>query len=160
VVLLSPSLSRADEPAFPRAVDRLGSVAGSLPWNLALKTIGSAVKADVPKERRDALVAEMKKTDPRFLRRQYHSYLAYLDGAPELAGRLCSSGVTASVAFGEHDDVKISDRERRELEACPRTTLTMIPKAGHLTINEKPAEVAELILETISARDGSQRQAS
>jgi pimeloyl-ACP methyl ester carboxylesterase len=160
VVLLSPSLSRGDEPSFPRAIDRLGGVLGSLPWNLALKIIGNAVKADVSTGRHDTLIAEMKKTDPRFLRRQYHSYLAYLDSAPDLVERLCASGVTASVAFGEHDDVGVTDREKRELEACPRTTLTIIPEAGHLTINERPAEIAELILETISARDGSQSQAS
>jgi pimeloyl-ACP methyl ester carboxylesterase len=151
VILLSPSLSRGDEPSFPRAMDRLGSVLGSLPWSLALKIIGSAVKADIPKERHDALVAEMKKTDPRFLRRQYHSYLAYLDGVPGLAERLCASGVTASVAFGEHDDVAITDRERRVLEGCPRTTLTIIGGAGHLTITEKPGRIADLILAAISA---------
>ena len=150
LALLSPSFSRKDEPQFPRAVDRLSSVLGHWPWSLAVKSIGSALKMDVPKQRQEALVAEMQKTDPRFLRRQYRSYLTYLGQHESLVTRLCASGVSAWVAFGERDDVRLSDRERRELGTCPRTTLVTIPDAGHMTINEKPSRVAQLILEMTS----------
>lgn len=157
--LLSPSFSRKDEPRFPRAVDHLSSVLGQLPWTGTLKVIGSALKADVSPERHAALVAEMKKTDPHFLRRQYRSYLRYLDRYGSLVPRLCESGAEAWVAFGESDDVGLADRERRELGDCPRVTLATIPGAGHLTINEKPAEIADLVLEMVSATAPRTRRA-
>lgn len=44
VVLLAPSLSRADESLFPRLLDRVGRVFGRVPFSLALKIIGPAMK--------------------------------------------------------------------------------------------------------------------
>ena len=160
LVLLSPSFSRQDESRFLRAVDRLSDVFGHLPWSAVLKIIGSALKVNVPPERRDALVAEMKKTDPRFLRRQSRLYVEYLDRYGSLVGRLRDSGARAWVGFGEHDDIGLTAQERRELEACPRVTLITIPGAGHLTINEKPGRIAELILEAVSADTKRSRQAA
>ena len=160
LVLLSPSFSRQDESRFLRAVDRLSDVFGHLPWSAVLKIIGSALKVNVPPERRDALVAEMKKTDPRFLRRQSRLYVEYLDRHGSLVARLRDSGARAWVAFGEHDDIGLTAQERRELEACPRVTMITIPGAGHLTINEKPGRIAELILEAVSADTESSRQAA
>ena len=151
LVLLSPSFSLQDEAGILRVVDRLSDVFGHLPWSAVLKIIGSALKVNVPPERHDALVAEMKKTDPRFLRRQSRLYVEYLKRHDSLVARLRDSGAWSWVAFGERDDVKLADNERRELEACPRVTLVMIPDTGHLTINEKPGRIAELILEAVSA---------
>jgi len=160
LILLSPSFSLRDESRILIVVDGLSRVFGHLPWSAILKIIGSALKVNVPPERHDALVAEMKKTDPRFLRRQSHLYGEYLKRHGSLVARLRDSGVWAWVAFGERDDVKLADDERRELEACPRVTLVTIPDAGHLTINEKPGRVAELILEAVSADKERPRQAA
>ena len=70
VVLISPSFSRVDESMFPRVLDRLGRVLGHLPFALMLKLIGPAFKSSLPPHRRDALIAELRKNDPRFVRRQ------------------------------------------------------------------------------------------
>ncbi len=102
----------------------------------------------------------MKKTDPRFLRRQSRLYVEYLHRHDSLVARLRDSGARAWVAFGEHDDIGLTDQERRELEACPRVTLVTIPDAGHLTINEKPGSIAELIIEAVSADTESSRRAA
>jgi pimeloyl-ACP methyl ester carboxylesterase len=75
LVLLSPSFSRRDESRFPRALDRLSRVLGHLPYSLMWKIIGPAMKSSLPPTRRDALIAELKKNDPHFLRRQTHLYL-------------------------------------------------------------------------------------
>ena len=79
LVLLSPSFSREDESKFPRALDHLGRVLGHLPYALMLKIIGPAMKNSLPPHRRDVLIAELRKNDPRFLRRQTLRYLEYLD---------------------------------------------------------------------------------
>lgn len=149
VIVLAPSLSRGDESKFPRALDRLSTVFGHLPYALMLKIIGPAMKSSLPAHRRDVLIAELQRNDPRFLRRQTRAYLQYLDRHGSLAPRLCDSGVRAWLVFGEHDDIGLTDDERDMLERCPSVTLTTILGAGHFTLNEKPGEVAEILLDAL-----------
>jgi pimeloyl-ACP methyl ester carboxylesterase len=149
VILLAPSLSRVDESKFPRALDRLSSGFGHLPYALMLKIIGPAMKRSLPPRRRDVLIAELQRNDPRFLRRQTRAYLEYLDRHGSLARRLCDSGVRAWVVFGEHDDIGLTDDERDLLEKCPSVTLTTISEAGHFTLNEKPGEIAEILVDAL-----------
>ena len=52
--------------------------------------------------------------------------------------------------FGEHDDVGLTDDERAVLEECPGTTLVTIPGTGHFALNQKPAQIAEIVLGAIS----------
>ena len=158
LVLLSPTFSRGDESIFPRVLDRLGRVLGDLPFAAMFKVIGPAMKGSLPEERHDALVAELKKNDPGFVRRHTRCLLEYLDRHGNLVSRLCDAGVTACVVFGERDDTGLTDEERRELEECSRTTLITIPGAGHFTMNQEPGRIAELIAEMVATsarpRDG------
>ncbi len=149
VVLISPSFSREDESKFPRVLDRLSTVFGHLPYSVMLKIIGPAMKSSLPEHRRDVLISELKKNDPRFLRRQTRVYLEYLDSRGTLAPKLCDSGVPAWVVFGDHDDVGLADAEREQLERCPSVNLFTIADAGHFTLNEKPARIAEILLEAL-----------
>ena len=119
LVLLSPSFSRKDESKCSRALDRLSRVFGHLPYSLMLKMIGPAMKSSLPPARREVLTNELKNNEPRFLRRQTHQYLAYLDRHGSLARRFCDSGTQAWVVFGERDDVGITPDERALLEAAP-----------------------------------------
>ena len=150
VVLLSPSFSREDESKFPRALDRLSGVFGHFPYSLMLKIIGPAMKSGLPPERRDVLIADLRNNDPRFLRRHTRSYLEYLDRHGSLARRLCDSGARAWVVFGEHDDVGLTDDERAVLQECPGATLVTIPDTGHFALNQKPAQIAEIVLGALS----------
>ena len=151
LLLLSPSFSRKDESKFPRALDHLGRVLGHLPFAMMLKIIGPAMKSSLPPDRRDALIAELRKNDPRFLRRQTRQYLEYLDRHGSLAPRLCDSGVPAWVVFGEHDDIGLTDPERETLEACPDVTMVTISDAGHFTLNQKPGQIAELVINAVKS---------
>jgi hypothetical protein len=99
LVLLSPSFSRKDESIVPRALDRLATVFGHLPYTLVLKMIGGMLKGAVPDNRREALAAELQKNDPRFVRRNMHSVLRYYDRHGTLVPRLCNSGLRAWVVF-------------------------------------------------------------
>jgi pimeloyl-ACP methyl ester carboxylesterase len=154
LLLLSPTFSRKDESIFPRVLDRLGSVLGALPYAAMLKIIGPAMKGSLPSERHEALVGELKKNDPRFVRRHTHDLLEYLDRHGSLVARLCDSGVRSCVVFGEDDDTGLSDEERRALEACPGTTLVTIPDSGHFTMNQEPGRIAELLLEGVPKAAG------
>jgi len=151
VVLISPSFSRKDESKFPRALDRLAVVLGHLPYALMMKLIGPAMKSSLPPSRRDVLIADLKNNDPRFLRRQTHAYLEYLDRHGSLAERLCDAGVQAWVAFGSDDDIGLTEDERRVLNACEHVTLTTIAETGHFALNDKPERIAELVLAAVSS---------
>src|SRR6266511_1226327 len=107
--------SRKDESKFPRALDRLSRVLGHLPYAVMLKMIGPAMRSSLPPERRDALITEPKKNDPRDVSRSTRLYLEYLDRHGSLVPRLCDSGAKAWVVFGERGDVGLSDEERRWL---------------------------------------------
>jgi pimeloyl-ACP methyl ester carboxylesterase len=152
LVLLSPSFSRRDESRFPRALDRLSRVLGHLPYSLMLKIIGPAMKSSLPPTRREALIAELKKNDPHFLRRQTHLYLEYLDRHGSLAPRFADSGVPAWVVFGESDDIGLTDDERAVLEASPHVSIVRISDAGHFTLNQQPEQIAKLVLGAVTSR--------
>lgn len=145
LVLISPSFSRQDESIVPRALDRLATVFGHLPYALILKLIDRMLAGGIPAGRVPALGAELKRNDPRFVRRNTRTFLRYLDRRGSLVAPLCGSGLRCWVVFGENDDVKLQDEERRALEACPHVTLVTIPDAGHFSLNTHPARIAELI---------------
>jgi pimeloyl-ACP methyl ester carboxylesterase len=151
LALLAASFSRKDESMFPRVLDRLGMVFGHLPFAAMLRIIGAAMKSSLPAGRRDALIAEMKKNDPRLVRRQLRQHLAYLDRHGSLVARLCDSAVKAWVVFGERDDVGLTDEERRGLEQCPAVTLITIADAGHFTMNSEPSRIGDVIREMVSS---------
>src|SRR5262245_56221078 len=153
LVLISPSFSRKDESIVPRALDRLSRVLGHLPYSLVLKLAGGIIKGSVPEDREAALVAELKKNDPRFVRRATHSVMRYYDSHGNLAPRLCDSGSRAWVVFGEKDDIKLQPDERRQLEGCPRVTLVTIEGTGHFSLNTHPDRIVGLMLDAFSAAD-------
>jgi pimeloyl-ACP methyl ester carboxylesterase len=152
LVLLSPSLSREDESKFPRALDVLSRGLGHLPYSLMLKLIGPAMRSSLPPARRDALIAELRNNDPRFLRRQTREYLAYLDRYGSLVSRIGDADCPTTIVFGERDDVGVTADERRGLAAYPQVTIVDIANAGHFTLNEQPAHVAELVLQALGPR--------
>jgi pimeloyl-ACP methyl ester carboxylesterase len=95
------------------------------------------------------LIAELQKNDPRFLRRQTRAYLEYLDRHGSLARRLCDASVRTVVVFGEDDEIGLTDDERDVLKQCPSVTVVTIADAGHFTLNEKPSQVAEIVLDAV-----------
>lgn len=154
VLLLSPTFSRADEARELGVLDRLGAVpgVGQLAWLAMLKAIPKAMGKRFPAERRDALVAGMANNDPRFCRRGVRAYFEYLDAHGSLVPRLCQSGVTSYVVFGDNDEIGLTDEERSGLEACADVTLVTVADATHGLIIEQPAQIAELILELIEKK--------
>lgn len=150
LVLLSPSFCRADESMFLRALDGAAGVLGALPFRVMLTLMGPAMKGTkIPPARRAELVEALRRNDPRFVRRAIRSYLEYLDRQGSLAPRLCKSGVPAWVVFGDHGDVGLRDDERAILGGCPTVTMVVVNDAGHLTLNEKPGRIAEIVLDAL-----------
>lgn len=147
LVLISPSFSRRDESIVPRVLDRLSTVLGHLPYALVLKLIGRMLGGVVPPDRVAPLAAELRRNDPRFVRRNTRTFLRYLDRHGTLVHRLCASALPTWVVFGAEGDVKLQSEERSALEACPHVTLVTIRGTGHFSLNTHPARIAELIAE-------------
>jgi pimeloyl-ACP methyl ester carboxylesterase len=160
VALLEPAFSREDEYTELAILDRIGRVPGlgHLVWVASLKTIGSAMKGELPADRHDALVAEMKKSDPRFCQRMVRSYFQYLDRHGSLVPRLCDSGARSLVVFCDRSKVGLTDEERRGLDACPNVTMVAVADSGHMVMTDQPTRTAELILELVSADAGRGRR--
>jgi pimeloyl-ACP methyl ester carboxylesterase len=147
VVLLGVSLSAKDEPAFFRAIVRLGSVLGGLPSAVLAKGAASMVKkVPVSAERQDELRADFGKNVGRHMRHGLREYVRWLhrDGAAE---RLCGAGVPAWIVHAEKGDGGLTDGERRTLEDCPHAHLVTIPGAVFFMPNEVPDRIADVIVE-------------
>ncbi|MFJ5546209.1 alpha/beta fold hydrolase [Streptomyces sp. NPDC093225] len=158
LVLLSPTFSKADEAAFLGVLDRVGRVPalGPLAWTVMLGTMPrmmrkEMLKGNVPADRARVLADDLGNNDPAFCRRVVRHYYDYLDRHPALAPRLRDSGVRAWVVRGDHDEIGLTDEERRLLEAAPRITLVTVPDAGHMVLVEQPARVVEVIVEATRA---------
>ncbi|MFI7498625.1 alpha/beta fold hydrolase [Streptomyces sp. NPDC049687] len=153
LVLLSPTFSRGDES---KALDVL-NVVGRLPglgivvWAGMLGLLPRSMKRELPPRRAETLAAAMANNDPTACRRIVRDYYAYLDRYPLLVPRLCEAGVPAWVVRGDHDEIGLTDDERRGLEACPHVRMVTVPDAGHAVLVEQPAAVAEVVAEAVTA---------
>lgn len=149
-VLLGISLSAKDEPAFFRAIVRLGSVLGSLPAALLVKGVASMVKRiPVSAERQGELREDFRKNVPQHLRSGLREYVRWLHRHERPAERLCRAGVPTWVVHAEKGDGGLTDDERRTLEGCPHVHLVTIPGAVFFLPNEVPERIAEVILEAV-----------
>ncbi|MBK3646137.1 alpha/beta fold hydrolase [Streptomyces sp. NPDC085900] len=153
LVLLSPSFSRKDEASFLAVMDALGRVPalGTVAWSGMLKIVPSAMKRELPKARADVLAAAMRGNDPATCRRIVHGYYEYLGRHPSLVDRLCGAAVPAWVVRGDHDEIGLTDTERKGLEACPHVRMVTVPDAGHMLLVQQPARVADVIAEAVAA---------
>jgi pimeloyl-ACP methyl ester carboxylesterase len=150
IVLLAPSFSAPDELLTLRVLDRLALALGHLPYAAMLGFTDVALTAaKVPPERRNVLGKEVRKNDPRQLRRLFRAYLRYLRVHGSVAERLCAAGVPAWVVHAERGDGGLTAAERRTLTACPHTTVVTVPGTSWFLPNEKPELVADLILEAL-----------
>ena len=154
VVLLGPSVSAKDEPAFFRAIDRLGVVFGSLPC-AALRTMMGLVtkQARVSPSRRAEILADLRKNEPKVMRQIFHNYLNYLRWQHAPAERLGDAGVPAWMVHAEKGDGGLTNEERRTLEASPFVTLVSIPGTSYFIPNDEPGRVADILVEVIGRAD-------
>jgi pimeloyl-ACP methyl ester carboxylesterase len=153
LVLLSPCFSSQDEERDVRLLDRVGRLPGigRLAWAAIPRTLSLSMKGRLPPGRHDQLVSEMKTSDMLVFRALVRRYFEHLDRHGSLVQRLCAAGVNTWVVRGEHDEVGLTDDERRALEECPSVTMVTVPDAAHFLMTDQPTRIAELILEVVSA---------
>ncbi|MEV0976344.1 alpha/beta hydrolase [Streptomyces sp. NPDC049915] len=153
LVLLSPTFSRGDEAKALTVLNTIGRVPGlgPLAWSGMLKIVPRAVRSGLPPHQAATVERAMAHNDPAVCRRMVREYYTYLDRYPSLVPRLCEAGVPTWVVRGEHDEIGLTEGERRGLEACPHVTTVTVPEAGHLVPVQQPARVAGIVLEAIAA---------
>jgi pimeloyl-ACP methyl ester carboxylesterase len=150
-VLLSPTFSVQDEEADFRRIARLSRlpIIGRVPWIVFPRILDSSFKGRLPADRHDELIAEMKTFDMQLCRRLVVAYFEYLDRRAPLTTRLCGAGVPTWVAFGQRDEIGLTDDERRTLQACPHLSLVGIPDAAHFVMTDQPGHTVDLILQAL-----------
>lgn len=151
LVLLAPSLSLEDEFKGISVVNRIGRVPG-IGWVAfaAMRTaMAKMIAKEVPAERADPLASEIRLNRIADMRSHIRHYVDFMSEHGSRAEPLCASGVEATVVIGDEDDVGITDAERSALEACPTTRFVSVKGVGHMVANQRPALVAELILEAV-----------
>jgi pimeloyl-ACP methyl ester carboxylesterase len=151
-VLLGISLSAADEPAFFRAIVRLGGVLGALPAAFLAKAASSMVKrTDVSAERQAELRQDFANNDSGNVRVALREYVAWLHRHDNPAQRLCEPGQPVWIVHAEKGDGGLTDDERHELEACANVHLVTLPGDAFFLPIERPEPVAEAIREATRA---------
>jgi pimeloyl-ACP methyl ester carboxylesterase len=149
-VLLGISLSPKDEPAFFRAVVRLGSVLGGLPAALLAKGAASMIKrVPVSAGRQAELREDFGKNVPQHVRQELREYMRWLRRHGRPAERLCQAGVPTWIVHAEKGDGGLTDDERHTLEACPQAHLVTLPGAVFFMPNEAPGPIADVIVEAV-----------
>jgi pimeloyl-ACP methyl ester carboxylesterase len=152
IVLLGSSFSPPDEPAFFRAIIRLGSVLGTVPAGVLKKGAQSMTKhAPVPAERQHELRADFARNNLTDMRRGLQAYLHWLHRDDDPARRLCESGAPTWVVHAEKGDGALTEHERAVLQACPTTQVVTLPGKVFFIPNEVPARIAEIITEALAA---------
>jgi len=156
LVLLSPTFSRRDEATFLAVMNTLGRIPllGPAVWTGMIKLLPRAMKREMPAHRAETLSAVMADNDATTCRRIVRRYYEYLDRHPSLVPRLCAAAVPSWVVRGDHDEIGLTDDERRDLEACPHVRMVTVPDAGHLVLVEQPARVADVIVEAVESVEG------
>jgi pimeloyl-ACP methyl ester carboxylesterase len=150
VVLLGVSLSTKDEPAFFRALIRLGTVLGNAPAALLAKGAASMVKRiPVSPERHAELREDFRKNVPADAMRGLREYLRWLQRGDGRARRLCEAGVPMWIVHAEKGDGGLTAEERSVLEACPHADLVTIPGHVFFLPNEAPDAIAPVVLEAL-----------
>jgi len=151
VVLLGVSLSAPDEPGFLRAIIRLGSILGTLPFAVLKKGAPSLVKsAAIPPERQAQLKADFALNDTRDMRRGLQAYLRWPHRDDDPARRLCEAAVPAWVLHAEKGDGALTQHERAVLEACPRVQVVTVPGKVFLLPNEIPERIADVTVQALA----------
>lgn len=150
VVLLGVSLSTKDEPAFFRALIRLGSVLGTLPTALLAKGAASMVKRiPASPERLEELREDFRRNDPADQKEALREYLGWLHRGDGRAQALCEAGVPLWIVHAEKGDGGLTEDERRTLAACPSAHLVTIPGKVFFLPNEVPERVAAVLLDAV-----------
>jgi pimeloyl-ACP methyl ester carboxylesterase len=151
LVLLGLSLSTRDEPAFFRAIIRLGSVLGTLPAAVLKHGAASMAKhAPVSPERRSQLSEDFARNNTAHMRAGLRAYLRWLHRGEDRAERLCRAGVPAWVVHAEKGDGGLTPHERSVLEACRSVRLITLPGSVFFIPNEVPERVADLVVEALA----------
>jgi len=151
IVLLGISLSPADEPAFFRAIIRLGDVLGGLPAAVLAKGAAAMVKhTPLSAERKAELREDFAKNVPGDMRQGLREYLSWLRRHDHRAERLCQAGVPTWIVHAEKGDGDLTHDERRTLGACPHAHLVTIPGKVFFLPNEVPEQIAQVTADAVA----------
>src|SRR3954453_2181539 len=149
LMLLSPSLRAEDEEEDLRQLYAAGRkpVVGSLVWLWLPTSFNKSYEGELPEERYDELIAEMKRNPRHASRRQVAAFFAHIEEHGGLAARLAGARSPVWLVRRGRGPIRDSPEEIAALEAAPMVQRKTVPDAAHFSFTDNPAAVNRLIID-------------
>jgi pimeloyl-ACP methyl ester carboxylesterase len=151
LILTGASFSRKAESTMLEVLDVLARVTGALPYTFMRSMFGPMLRqSTIPAGRQAELLAEFKRNQPKELRKLIRAYLHDLGREPLIGDRLRALDVPVWIVHADKGDGRLTTRERRSLEECPKVSVVTISGRSFFLPNEHPAQLAALIAEALA----------
>jgi pimeloyl-ACP methyl ester carboxylesterase len=152
LVLVAAALRPRDEESSSRSLDRVSRVpvmAGTAWWAM-MRALGFGMRGQLPEDRHDALVAEMRRNPGRVHRRWLIAGFDHLTRHRDLTPAVVAAARRRPVALvrGADDRVRL-DGDARVTLATAGVRIVDVPDAGHFVVVQRPQAVNAVVLDTL-----------
>jgi pimeloyl-ACP methyl ester carboxylesterase len=154
LVLVAPTLRASSEVQAARNLNRLSRlpIISGAAWIGMMLGLRVGMRDQLPEDRLDELVAEMRRNPTRLHRRWLTATFDQMAGDDDLAHTLATASNRAWLVRGAQDPVEVESDDRATLEASG-ISVTEIPDAGHFVVAQRPHEVNAVVLEALASLD-------
>lgn len=152
LVLVAPTLRARDEEPASRslaAVSRV-PVMRSAAWWAMMRAVGVGLSDELPADRRDALLAEVRRNPDRAHRRWMVAGVDHVQRHRDLTPLVAAAarGRVVAVVRGAEDRLVLSDESRTVL-ATAGVRVVDVPGAGHFVPSKCPEAVNAVVLDVL-----------
>jgi pimeloyl-ACP methyl ester carboxylesterase len=155
LLLISPSLDRQAESKDLKSLDGMSRtpLLRSVIWWVTYQMMKSVYAPYIDDPALLAGLVEDGRRIPRDVgRRVLTGYFDHLDRHGSLLPRLATTRVPVAYVRGDRCDIGFTPAHRDGLAACPKISLHEIPGARHFAMVDKPAAVADVMVELLARK--------
>lgn len=155
LMIISPSLDRDAESKDLRNLDAMSRkplLSGFFWWLTYVMMKSAFAPYFDDQELLAAIVVDAKKIPRSVGRRVLIGFFDHIDAYGNLAERLITTRIPVCYVRGDKDDIGFTAAHRTVIEACELAKVCEVPDARHFAMTDNPAEVANLIIQTLTDR--------
>lgn len=152
LMLISPSLERSAEWKDIQKLDGYSRkpIINGIIWAISYAMMKSvfAPHFNDPQELKD-VTSDAKKNPRAYSRKTVIGYFDHIDKHGNLAKRLIKTNIPIYYVRGDKDDIVFSQENRTIIKSCKSIEIIEIPDARHFVMVDKPADIANLIIQIL-----------
>lgn len=152
LVLVAPTMRARDEEPASRSLATVSRVPvmRSAAWWAMMRAVGVGLRDELPPERRDALLAEVRRNPDRAHRKWMVAGVDHVVRHGDLTPLVAAAarGRVVAVVRGAEDRLVLSDGSRRTL-ATAGVRVVDVPGAGHFVPTQCPEDVNAVVLDVL-----------